>query len=269
MRLFSKARKFSERYGGAVIFMDELDAIGSRGGVVQSMEPYPFHEPFRHGLEDRLLESQGEEPRRSGVAGFVDRVLGGMGMGGMLVNELLVQMDGLIQPRGLRRFLRRLIPLTIRKCLRRKVPTYNILVIGATNRADSLDPALLRPDRFDRRLHVGLPDKEGRKDIAGYYLNNVRHDDIDLEKLAKATAFGTIPNELAGGSSIGAMLRDTAVREEVSEILAEARKEIEDLLRDKSAIVEGVRDALLQREDIDRLFARLEARGEPQGSGVV
>jgi ATP-dependent Zn protease len=65
------------------------------------------------------------------------------------------------------------------------------------------------------------------------------------------------------------MLRDTAVREEVSEILAEARKEIEDLLRDRSAIVEGVRDALLEREEIDRLFSRLEARGEPQGSGVV
>jgi ATP-dependent Zn protease len=64
------------------------------------------------------------------------------------------------------------------------------------------------------------------------------------------------------------------VREEVNEILAEARKQIEDLLREKSAIVEGVRDALLEREEIigeeiDRLFARLEARGEPQGSGVV
>ena len=57
MRLFTKARKFSERYGGAVIFMDELDAIGSRGGVAQTMEPYPFHEPLRHGLEERLLES--------------------------------------------------------------------------------------------------------------------------------------------------------------------------------------------------------------------
>jgi ATP-dependent Zn protease len=60
------------------------------------------------------------------------------------------------------------------------------------------------------------------------------------------------------------------VREEVNGILAEARKEIEDLLREKSRIVEGVRDALLEREEIvgeeiDRLFARLE----PQGSGVV
>jgi cell division protease FtsH len=435
MRLFTKARKFSERFGGAVIFMDELDAVGSRGGVPQTMEPYPFDEPFRHGLEDRLVAGTREEPRRGGILGFVDRFfVGGMGgMGGMLVNELLVQMDGLEQPRGLRRLLRRLIPLRIRKHLKRKVPNYNILVIGATNRADALDPALLRPGRFDRRLHVGLPDKEGRKDIADYYLKKVRHEDIDREKFAKATvgyspariknvvnealifalqdgrdslswkdiwaakltdeiglkqpveydeeekvkiatheaghavaswylereelqmqvisiikrenalglvsyqeredryvrtrsdmtariktalaagaaenvwfgetttgvsgdlrqatwaaatmvglfgmgkelySFGTIPNELAGGSSIGTMLRDGTVREEVNGILLEARKEIEGLLHEKSTIVEGVRDALLEREeivgeDIEKLFARLEARGEPQGSGVV
>ncbi|MDQ5829169.1 MAG: AAA family ATPase [Actinomycetota bacterium] len=133
MRLFSKARKFSERFGGAVIFMDELDAIGSRGGVAQTFAPYPFHEPFRHGLEDRLTEGSREEPRRGGILGLVDRVIMGgmgMGMGGMLVNELLVQMDGLEQPRGLRRLFRRLIPLPIRKRLKRRVPTYNILVIG-------------------------------------------------------------------------------------------------------------------------------------------
>jgi ATP-dependent Zn protease len=64
------------------------------------------------------------------------------------------------------------------------------------------------------------------------------------------------------------------VREEVNGILLEARQEIEDLLRQKGAIVEGVRDALLEREEIvgeeiEGLFARLEARGEPQGSGVV
>ena len=54
-------------------------------------------------------------------------------------------------------------------------------------------------------------------------------------------------------------------------LVAEARREIEGLLRDKSSIVEGVRDALLEREEIvgeeiDKLFARLE---EPQGSGIV
>ena len=427
MRLFTKARKFSERYGGAVIFMDELDAIGSRGGVAQTMEPYPFHEPFRHGLEERLLHAPQESPRRAG--GLVDRIMGGMGMGGMggmLVNELLVQMDGLEQPKGLRRFLRRMIPLFIRRNLKRKTPSYNILVIGATNKTDALDPALLRPGRFDRRLHVGLPDKKGRVDIADYYLKKVRHEEIDLEKLAKATvgyspariknvinealifalqdgrdslgwediwaakltdeiglkqpveydeqekvkiatheaghavaswhlereelqmqvitiikrenalglvsyqereeryvrtrsdvmariktalaagaaeniyfgetttgvsgdlqqatwaaatmvglfgmgkglySFGTLPNELAG-SSIGALLRDGQVREEADAILAGARKEIEALLHEKSAMVEGVRDALLEREEIvgdeiDKLFADLES---PNGS---
>jgi cell division protease FtsH len=87
-------------------------------------------------------------------------------------------------------------------------------------------------------------------------------------------SFGTIPDELAGGSSIGTLLRDAEVRGEVNGILLKARKEIEVLLREKGAIVEGVRDALLKREEIvgeeiERLFARLEASGEPQGSGVV
>lgn len=346
----------------------------------------------------------------------------------MLVNELLVQMDGLEQPRGFRRLLRRAIPLFIRKHLKRKTPSYNILVIGATNRADALDPALLRPGRFDRRLHVGLPDKEGRKDIAEYYLNKVRHEDVGLEKLAKATvgysparikniinealifalqngrdslswediwsakltdeiglkqpveydeqekvkiatheaghavaswylereelqmqvisivkrestlglvsyqekeeryvqtrsdvmariktalaagaaekvwfgetttgvsgdlrqatwaaatmvgffgmgkelySFGTIPNELVGGSSTGALLRDEEVRKEANKILTEARAEIESLLREKGAIVEGMRDALLEREEIvgeeiEKLFAELEAREDLQ-----
>jgi hypothetical protein len=76
-------------------------------------------------------------------------------------------------------------------------------------------------------------------------------------------SFGTLPNEMAG-SSIGALLRDGQVREEANSILAEARQEIEDLLREKSAMVEGVRDVLLEREeivgdDIDRLFAELES----------
>jgi ATP-dependent Zn protease len=434
-RLFSRARKFSERFGGAVIFMDELDAVGSRGGMMGTMEPYPFHEPFRHGLEDRLVEGSPEEPRRGGLLGFADRIIAGnmgMGMGGMLVNELLVQMDGLEQSRGFGRLLRRMIPLFIRRRLKRRSPNYNVLVIGATNRVDALDPALLRPGRFDRRLHVGLPDKEGRKDIASYYLDKVRHEEVDLEKLAKATvgyspariknvinealifalqngrdslnwgdvwsakltdeiglkqpveyneeekvkiatheaghavaswylereelqmqvitiikresalglvsyqekeeryvrtrsdvmarikttlaagaaekiwfgetttgvsadlrqatwaaatmvglfgmgeelySFGTIPNELAGGSSIGALLRDGEVRDQANKILAEARAEIESLLREKSAIVEGVRDALLEREEIvgeeiEKLFTDLETPSEEQSSKV-
>jgi cell division protease FtsH len=67
------------------------------------------------------------------------------------------------------------------------VPFYNILVIGATNRASTLDAALVRPGRFDRKIHVGLPDAEGRQDILEYYLAKVRHEPIDYPKLSRMT----------------------------------------------------------------------------------
>lgn len=170
-RLFTKARKFSDKYAGCVIFLDELDAVGgSRGGVQAAKQVAPY-----------LGAEQGP-----GV-NLVDRIvagMGGMGMGSMLVNELLVQMDGLLIPKG---FLWRHVR---RHLLKRKpkVQSYNILIIGATNRADTLDPALLRPGRFDRKIHVGLPDAEGRKDIIQYYLDKVRHEPIDLDRFARATA---------------------------------------------------------------------------------
>jgi cell division protease FtsH len=158
-RMFKKARTLSDKYGGAVIFVDELDALGgSRGAVSQRSE--------EHRATDRLI-------------------MGGMGMGGGglgIVNELLVGMDGLIMPRGLWRHVRRIFGIG-----KPTVPFYNILIIGATNRAQTLDPALLRPGRFDRKIHVGLPDAEGRVDIARYYLAKVRHEPIDMAKLARMT----------------------------------------------------------------------------------
>src|SRR5437763_674094 len=63
----------------------------------------------------------------------------------------------------------------------------NIFIIGATNQASTLDPALLRPGRFDRKVHVGLPAGAGRKDILAYYLAKVPHEDMDLDKLSRAT----------------------------------------------------------------------------------
>ena len=136
-RLFTKARNMSDKYGGAVIFIDEIDAVGARGGVSDRSAP-------REGT-DRFVMGAGMN--------------GGGGMG--VINELLVQMDGFTVPRGLWRHVRRIVLRS-----RPKVPFYNILVIAATNRASSLDPALLRPGRFDRKIHVGLPDSEGREDIA-------------------------------------------------------------------------------------------------------
>ena len=106
----------------------------------------------------------------------------GMGGGMGIVNELLVQMGGLIVPRGLWRHVRRVVFRA-----RPQVPFYNVLIIGATNRAATLDAALLRPGRFDRKIHVGLPDSWGRADIARYYLAKVRHEPIDVEKFARMT----------------------------------------------------------------------------------
>ena len=160
-RMFTKARRFSDKYGGAVIFIDELDALGaSRGGVSQQMAPAPPDSPAH-----RLIMGAG---------------MGGGGMG--VVNELLVGLDGFVQPKGLMRHVSRMFGLG-----KPKIPHYNILVIGATNRAQSLDAALLRPGRFDRKIHVGNPDAEGRADIAQYYLAKVRHEPINIGKFARMT----------------------------------------------------------------------------------
>jgi cell division protease FtsH len=93
----------------------------------------------------------------------------GSGMGGghdereQTLNQLLVEMDG-FDPRS------------------------GIILIAATNRPDILDPALLRPGRFDRQITVGLPDIEGRKEILRVHAKDKPlHEDIDLAVLARRT----------------------------------------------------------------------------------
>ena len=64
-----------------------------------------------------------------------------------------------------------------------------IIVMAATNRVDILDPAILRPGRFDRRIHVGLPDVRGREDILKVHAKNKpMSDNVDLEEVARTTA---------------------------------------------------------------------------------
>src|SRR5262245_39472605 len=175
MRLFKKARKLSRKYGGAVIFLDELDAVGGTRGAVSS------------------ASSPADTSRHSWWAkGPLRIIMGGMGMGGggMYVNELLVQMDGMIMPRGLWRHVKRWLHLG-----KPKIPEYNVMVIGATNQASTLDPALLRPGRFDRKLHVGLPSGPGREDILQYYLDKVPHETVDVPRLARAT-YGFSPAQI-------------------------------------------------------------------------
>ncbi|WWW13294.1 ATP-dependent zinc metalloprotease FtsH [Spirobacillus cienkowskii] len=63
-----------------------------------------------------------------------------------------------------------------------------VIVIAATNRPDVLDPALLRPGRFDRRVMVGLPDVKGRKEILAVHMKKIKHsDDINVERIALGT----------------------------------------------------------------------------------
>uniref|UniRef100_A0A183BMT0 AAA domain-containing protein n=1 Tax=Globodera pallida TaxID=36090 RepID=A0A183BMT0_GLOPA len=78
------------------------------------------------------------------------------------INQLLAEMDGFEQNQG-------------------------VIVIGATNRVDNLDKALLRPGRFDVQVTVAKPDLPGRKDIFRLYLDKIVHGDIHVTQLAKGT----------------------------------------------------------------------------------
>ncbi len=170
-RLFRKARKLSNKYGGSVIFIDELDAVGgSRGAVSNVMDA--------------------EAQAAKGPLRFIMAPGMGGGMGGMYVNELLIQMDGMTMPKGFWRHVKRILHLG-----KPKIPQYNVMVIGATNQAATLDPALLRPGRFDRKLHVGLPGGAGREDILKYYLDKVPHEPVDSARLARAT-YGFTPAQI-------------------------------------------------------------------------
>ncbi len=81
------------------------------------------------------------------------------------LNALLVEMDGFNAPSGL-------------------------IVMAATNRPDTLDPALLRPGRFDRRVVVGLPDINGREGIMKVHCRNIKLDvDVDMRRIAQQTVY--------------------------------------------------------------------------------
>ena len=103
------------------------------------------------------------------------------GVGGV-VNELLVQMQSFDTPTAWQRVLGRcadgvnlLLPAH-RQVPRPRTQPAEVLLVAATNRADSLDPALLRPGRFDRRVSFGAPDKAGRRQLLDHFLARKAHE---------------------------------------------------------------------------------------------
>ncbi len=91
-----------------------------------------------------------------------------------------------------------------------------VIVLAATNRPEVLDPALLRPGRFDRQVLVDKPDFEGRKEILNVHIKNVvMGKDVDLVEVARMTA-GLAGADLANIVNEAALLAGRAKKDEVN-----------------------------------------------------
>jgi ATP-dependent Zn protease len=152
MALYRKARKFAREYGGCIVFVDEIDAVGM---------------------------SRSAQGGAGGMGGGMAGIFGG---GNLLLNELLVQLDP--PPVSEKWFDKMLRALGLRK---KGVDRPPVLTMAATNLVETLDPALLRPGRFDRRITVEPPDSEGRKDVIEYYLDKVNHENMPIDRMVSDT----------------------------------------------------------------------------------
>ena len=135
------------------------------------------------------------------------------------LNQLLANMDGFDSSKGL-------------------------VILGATNRPEVLDKALLRPGRFDRRIIVDKPDLKGRVDILKVHAKNVlMHDSVDLEAIAKATS-GAVGSDLANMINEAAILAVKQGRTVVTQ---------DDLFESVEVVIAG-------KEKKDRILGKEEKR---------
>lgn len=129
-------------------------------------------------------------------------------------------------------------------------PAEGVIVIGATNRAELLDPALLRPGRFDRRIEVGMPDRDAREKILKLHARGKPMDaEVDLSDLAARTV-------LFSGASLENLLNEAAIcaARRRSERICEADIEAAYL-----TLVAGSDRSVRMREEERRLIALHEA----------
>ena len=146
-----------------------------------------------------------------------DTAMGGNDEREQTLNQLLAEMDGFDTNKGL-------------------------LILAATNRPEILDPALLRPGRFDRRIIVDKPDLKGRVDILKVHAKDVRMDEsVDLEAIALATS-GAVGSDLANMINEAALAAVKAGREAVSQ---------KDLLEAVEVVIAGKekKDRILGEEE--------------------
>ena len=162
--LFRTIRKLARRYGGVIVFFDEIDSLGSRGtveGIINPILRAPGCVPFET-QPDRL-----SEPRKMVIGNYQAGAL----------QAFLAAMDGMEEPRGL---LNRILVFLGFRPLRPY--DYSYMMIGATNRIEALDPALLRAGRFGRKIHLRYPKIEGRLRTYDGYLGKVTND-INSEQI--------------------------------------------------------------------------------------
>jgi cell division protease FtsH len=187
---FRALRKAARKHGGAVGFIDEFDAIGlARHGTAMTAAPVvPPPLTSCGGLEGLPMATP------AAMATVRTPFVGGNDLQ-MAVNELLVQLQSFEEPSGSEKLVGRFVDavnllLPAHRQLRGpKSDPANILLIASTNRADSLDPALLRPGRFDQRLSFELPPKSSRRELIDYFLARKAHDpELDEEQRRDALA---------------------------------------------------------------------------------
>jgi hypothetical protein len=150
-----------------------------------------------------------EPPARRGIRGFIIGGGGGAGSWSGALQALLTEMSGLAKPRGfVTRRLRSFLGMRPKK-----PPKYRILHVLATNRPDTLDAALLRPGRIDRKYKVGYPHADGRRRTFEGYLDKITHEltPAQVDRLAVISPFYT-----------GAMIKDI-VNEAVIVAMREGR----------------------------------------------
>ncbi len=174
--LFKEARKFAKESGGCIIFIDEIDAIGTKRDAPG-------------GVEERL----------------------------QTLNALLSEMDGF-------------------------VTNESVIVMAATNRIDTLDPALLRPGRFDRKVYVPMPGPEARAQILARYMRQLPHCQVDPESL-KGLSAGMSGADLSNWVNEAAV---EAARENAPTILTDH------FLRSRDRILVGPKNFGIELQGQDR-----------------